>query len=443
MTRPPLWPVLAFLGAFLLFAPARSGDTPASATPKAPERTRVGVLGIQIGSDGTVQNVFPGGAAAEAGLQVGDLVLTLDGKPAAGPDALREALKGSADRAVTIQLRRKDQEMEIRATPKGRWMDSPEIQKDPLLGEVRKTQDPAEQAVLFRKFAAAHPGTDLASLAEAEAVHREAKVGSLTPESLAEAVKAWVKALPPEHEFRGELAGFWTDCKAVSGEKADLKAWLASLDALAASAGEDGLRAECKLAAALAARDAGDDGAALAYAEGLQKAFPDSPAAKKAGDLAYELKVLSTGKPAPDFKVPSLDGKGEICLSALKGRPVLVDAWASWCGPCKAALPSLLAIHGEYSGKGLQVISLSLDEPKTKAKAEEEVAKLSLPWPQGWDKEAFAGTYAKAYQVRAIPNYLLVDAEGRIVGHWVGFDEEGIRRALAGLFPAEAASGKP
>lgn len=416
MTRPSHRSLFLLLGVALFSGPVRGEEAPAAA--KAPERIRVGTLGIATGQDGALAQVMPGGAGAAAGLLVGDKILTVDGKPAATTEALREVLKGAVDREVVIKIQRKDQEMELKATPKGRSMDIPSLAEDfKAVRTASRGAKDEDAANLFRKFVSDHPGTDFGVIAGVLAIRFDVKGGKMTPESYLAAVEAWFKAVPPEHDFsNGEFSALTEDYGTVSGGK-DPKAWLAFLDKLAASTQEASSRAACKQASA--------------------------QAIKEAADMEYEAKVLAKGQPAPDFKVPTLDGKGEVCLSALKGKPVLVDAWASWCGPCKAALPKLLAIHQEYSAKGLQVVSLSLDTPQKKDAAIQEVEKLKLPWAQGWDSAAFEGQYAKAYLVHAIPNYLLVDAEGRIVGHWVGFKEDEIRTAIAALFPAETAPAKP
>jgi thiol-disulfide isomerase/thioredoxin len=128
-----------------------------------------------------------------------------------------------------------------------------------------------------------------------------------------------------------------------------------------------------------------------------------------------------TGTTAPGFKLQDLNGK-TVRLSDFKGRPVLIDFWATWCPPCREAIPALVRLHKEYGGKGLVVLGISLDQG-------------------GWDSvqqfmQANGVGYAvlkgndavqDAYQVRTIPMIVLVNKEGKMVKRYmmgVGGDEE-------------------
>ena len=137
-----------------------------------------------------------------------------------------------------------------------------------------------------------------------------------------------------------------------------------------------------------------------------------------------------TGKQAPDISLTGADGK-EVKLSSFRGRPLLIDEWATWCAPCLEWMPSLGRLEGEMRGKGLQVISVDLDEDA--ANATHYLAVHGFKWPNFHDGDHRLG---HAIGEKGIPLTLLIDAEGRIVYEAVDSvdsDEGALRKAIAGL----------
>lgn len=122
---------------------------------------------------------------------------------------------------------------------------------------------------------------------------------------------------------------------------------------------------------------------------------------------------------APDFHVTALDGK-PISMGSLTGKVVLIDFWATWCGPCKQALPHLKEIAKKFEGQPLVVISISLDQDETTWKS--FVAQNGMTWMQYRDG-GFDGPIATAFAVKAIPTTFTIDAQGFLQDQQVGDGE--------------------
>lgn len=114
------------------------------------------------------------------------------------------------------------------------------------------------------------------------------------------------------------------------------------------------------------------------------------------------------GKPAPVFKVKDLKGK-ELSLEKYRGQVVLLDFWATWCGPCIAELPNVQKTYQKYKDKKFQIIGISLDRSLTAL--DTFLKGNDLPWVHYWDDE---GTISSQYRVTAIPSMFLIDGKGVI-----------------------------
>lgn len=119
---------------------------------------------------------------------------------------------------------------------------------------------------------------------------------------------------------------------------------------------------------------------------------------------------------APNFTLKDLAGN-TVSLSQFKGKVVLIDFWATWCGPCRMSMPSVEKLHRDYAGKDFQVLGLNVDE--TSDGVAEFVKKVGASYPV-----LLVGTSGvdTQYGVTGIPAFLLLDKEGRAADNWVGFD---------------------
>ena len=154
----------------------------------------------------------------------------------------------------------------------------------------------------------------------------------------------------------------------------------------------------------------------------------DSATEASADDgLSDSLKGL-IGKDAPDFSLKGLDDK-TTKLSDLKGNVVIVDFWATWCGPCVAALPHLDKLYKEQSDKGLKVLAVDLQEEKDKVQA--FVTKKGWGLPVVLDSD---GAVAGQYKAEAIPETIVIGKDGKVKQIFVGGGNE---EAIAALVEKE------
>lgn len=118
------------------------------------------------------------------------------------------------------------------------------------------------------------------------------------------------------------------------------------------------------------------------------------------------------GQSAAEIALPSAGGD-TIRLSSLKGKVVLLDFWASWCGPCRVANKGLAKIYDKYKGKGFEIYSVSLDERKEdwqKAVKKDKINWLQVIDPGGWETPT-----AQRWNIYALPTTFLIDKEGILV----------------------------
>lgn len=160
----------------------------------------------------------------------------------------------------------------------------------------------------------------------------------------------------------------------------------------------------------------------------LVAAYRQAEAEKKAYKERMEI-----GKPAPDFEFQTAEGK-TVNLDSYKGKVLVLDFWASWCGPCRQEIPLMKPIYEEFKGKDVEFLSVSIDSKKEAwEKAMQEEA---MPWKQGWTPDA-GKSVMQTYQFSGIPFILLIDKEGNIYRKNLRGEaiKAAIQDALAGKTP--------
>ena len=124
---------------------------------------------------------------------------------------------------------------------------------------------------------------------------------------------------------------------------------------------------------------------------------------------------IQVGVTAPDISLPGPNGKTHT-LSALRGKVVLLDFWASWCGPCRRSNPHVVEMYSKYKSKGFEVFSVSLDKPDGKEKWMEAIKQDGLVWENHVsDLKFWDCAPAATYGVRSIPKTFLIGKDGKIV----------------------------
>ncbi|HEY4650796.1 MAG TPA: TlpA disulfide reductase family protein [Pontibacter sp.] len=142
------------------------------------------------------------------------------------------------------------------------------------------------------------------------------------------------------------------------------------------------------------------------------KNIPNSKYTAELGERLKGMRSTSVGQVAPDIVLPTPDG-GTASLSSLRGKYVLIDFWASWCGPCRKENPNVVRMYNEYKDKGFEIFGVSLDQNREKwLKA---IADDKLTWPHVSDLKGWESAAASLYNITAIPQTLLLDKEGRII----------------------------
>ena len=147
----------------------------------------------------------------------------------------------------------------------------------------------------------------------------------------------------------------------------------------------------------------------------LSAATKEWPSAVEFKEKIEIAKKTGIGRIAMDFTQNDTLGK-PVTLSSLKGKYLLVDFWASWCGPCRAENPNVVKAFNKYKEKGFHIIGVSLDNPGQMEKWMKAIHDDGLIWTQVSDLKGWKNEVAVQYGIQAIPQNFLLDPEGKIIG---------------------------
>jgi peroxiredoxin len=120
-------------------------------------------------------------------------------------------------------------------------------------------------------------------------------------------------------------------------------------------------------------------------------------------------------------------------LSSFRGKYLLIDFWASWCGPCRQENPTVVKAFNQFNQKGFTILGVSLDQPGAKSKWMDAIHKDGLTWTQVSDLKFWDNAAAKLYGVRGIPQNYLLDPTGKIIAK--NLRGEALMKKLAEIFP--------
>jgi len=153
--------------------------------------------------------------------------------------------------------------------------------------------------------------------------------------------------------------------------------------------------------------------------KGLSEKYPNNADIKSFHGMVQQTEMMVSrtqaikiGAEAPDLILPMQNDK-DLPLSALRGKVVLIDFWASWCGPCRKELPNVKHCYEKYKSKGFEILGVSLD--KNRDEWIDAISKEELTWPQVSDLKFWQSEAVKIYAVQSIPYTVLIDKNGIII----------------------------
>ncbi len=154
-------------------------------------------------------------------------------------------------------------------------------------------------------------------------------------------------------------------------------------------------------------------GLADTVATQLKKTMPDSRYTKSLVARLEPMRATAVGSVAPEINLAAPDGK-PVTLTSLRGKYVLIDFWASWCGPCRRENPNVVKAYNKYKGKGFEIYGVSFDQDR--GKWLNAIKSDGLTWTHVSDLKGWESAAGQSYSIKSIPASILLDPQGRIIG---------------------------
>jgi peroxiredoxin len=213
--------------------------------------------------------------------------------------------------------------------------------------------------------------------------------------------------------------------KAGKDKESDLAANIKELDTLTAKYKATDKESAAEIAllkAQVYSQVLDNDSKAIEVINQVKKDFAGTRAAAQGDGMVAQMKAmeeskkiqrsLTPGSQFPDFSEKDLAGN-PLSVARFKGKVVLVDFWATWCGPCVHELPNVLEVYNKHHAQGFEIIGVSLDADKGKLQG--FIKARNMPWPQFFDGKAWSNKLAVKYGIHSIPATYLLDREGKII----------------------------
>lgn len=252
---------------------------------------------------------------------------------------------------------------------------------------------------------------------------------------------------PAKPDVKGELEGLVgkVQAKLKDGKRteADLAAELKSFDALIAkhkSEKTDEVAQIAFMKAMLYLQVFENTEKGTEMLKQIKRDFPDTKPGQNVDTMLASLQqqeeakkvqsALVEGSKFPEFAEKDTAGK-PLSIASFKGKVLLIDFWATWCGPCVAELPNVLAAYEKHHKKGFEIIGISLDQDEAALKNFTKTKKM--PWQQFFDGKGWENTLAVKYGIKSIPATYLIDGGGKIIGKNLRGDDlsKAVAEALA------------
>jgi thiol-disulfide isomerase/thioredoxin len=155
------------------------------------------------------------------------------------------------------------------------------------------------------------------------------------------------------------------------------------------------------------AADSEPSKARLLYKKVVASSAPDAIKAEASSEIQ---KLDAIGKPV-ELQFTAVDGR-QVDVSKLKGKVVMLDFWATWCGPCVGEVPNVKAAYDELHSQGFEIVGISLD--KEKDRLTKFVADHNMAWPQYFDGQYWQNKYAEKFGIHSVPSMWLIDKKGNL-----------------------------